>query len=60
MRTNRQQSDLTKKRISDAMKRKHQERGENEKQQTAQKQSNSMKNYWHTIPVPGEKPTENK
>ena len=45
MRTIRNQSEFTKKRISDAMKLKHQQRSETEK-----KQSDSMKDYWKTIP----------
>lgn len=50
MRTIRNQSEFTKKRISDAMKLKHQQRSETEKKQTAEKQSDSMKDYWKTIP----------
>ena len=50
MRTTRNQTEFTKKRISDAMKRKHQQRTETEKQQIAQKQSASMQAYWRTIP----------
>lgn len=54
MRTIRNQSEFTKKRISDAMKLKHQQRTEAEKKQTAEKQSQSMKNYWKTIPTVSE------
>lgn len=54
MRTTRNQSEFTKKRISDAMKLKHQQRTEAEKKQTAEKQSQSMKNYWKTIPTVSE------
>lgn len=54
MRTTRNQSEFTKKRISDAMKLKHQQRTEVEKKQTAEKQSQSMKNYWKTIPTVSE------
>lgn len=50
MRTTRNQSDFTKKRISDTMKLKHQQRSETEKAQTAEKQSTTMKDYWKTIP----------
>ena len=50
MRTTRNQTEFTKKRISDSMKRKHQQRTETEKQQIAQKQSASMQAYWRTIP----------
>ena len=51
MRINREQTPQTKQKISDAMKKKHQERGEEAKQQTAEKQSDSMKNYWRSIPT---------
>lgn len=51
MRTTRNQSEFTKKRISDAMRRKHQQRSQTEKQQTAEKQSKAMKTYWQTIPT---------
>lgn len=51
MRTTRTQSEFTKKRISDAMRRKHQQRSETEKQQTAEKQSAAMKAYWRTVPT---------
>ena len=54
MRTTRNQSEFTKKRISDAMKLKHQQRTEAEKKQTAENQSQSMKNYWKTIPTVSE------
>lgn len=54
MRTTRNQSEFTKKRISDAMKLKHQQRTETEKKQTAEKQSRSMKDYWKTIPTVSE------
>lgn len=54
MRTTRNQSEFTKKRISDAMKLKHQQRTAAEKKQTAEKQSQSMKNYWKTIPTVSE------
>lgn len=50
MRTTRNQTPLTKKKISDAMKQNHQNRGEDEKRQTSEKQSNSMKQYWSSIP----------
>lgn len=50
MRTTRNQTEFTKKRISDAMKRKHQQRTDFEKKQTAAKQSASMQAYWRTIP----------
>lgn len=50
MRTTRNQTEFTKKRISDAMKRKHQQRTDSEKKQTAAKQSASMQAYWRTIP----------
>lgn len=50
MRTVRNLDDLTKKKISDAMKLKHQQKGEEEKKQTAEKQSEAMKNYWKNIP----------
>ena len=56
MRTTRNQTEFTKKRISDSMKRKHQQRTETEKQHIAQKQSASMQAYWRTIPKI--KPTE--
>lgn len=54
MRTTRNQSEFTKKRISDAMKLKHQQRTEAEKKQTVEKQSQSMKNYWKTVPTVSE------
>ncbi len=54
MRTVRNLDDMTKKKISDSMKLKHQQKGEAEKQQTAEKQSESMKTYWKTIPKVGE------
>lgn len=50
MRTTRNQSEFTKKRISDSMRQKHQQRTETEKKQTAEKQSALMKAYWRTIP----------
>ena len=53
-RTTRNQSEFTKKRISDAMKLKHQQRTETEKRATVEKQSQSMKNYWKTIPTVSE------
>ena len=49
-RTVRNLDDLTKQKISNAMKLKHQQRSESEKQQTAEKQSEAMKNYWRRIP----------
>lgn len=57
MRTTRNLDDLTKQKISNAMKLKHQQKGETEKQQTAEKQSEAMKSYWKTIPkVDGNSP----
>lgn len=50
MRTVRNLDDQTKQKISNAMKLKHQQKGEIEKKQTAEKQSEAMKNYWNTIP----------
>lgn len=50
MRTVRNLDDLTKQKISNTMKLKHQQKGEEEKKQTAEKQSEAMKNYWKTIP----------
>lgn len=49
-RTVRNLDDLTKQKISNAMKLKHQQRSESEKRQTAEKQSEAMKNYWRRIP----------
>lgn len=50
MRTVRNLDDQTKQKISNAMKLKHQQKSETEKKQTAEKQSEAMKNYWNTIP----------
>lgn len=49
-RTVRNLDDMTKQKISNAMKLKHQQRSESEKMQTAEKQSKAMKNYWRRIP----------
>lgn len=49
-RTVRNLDDLTKQKIRNAMKLKHQQRSESEKRQTAEKQSEAMKNYWSRIP----------
>lgn len=49
-RTVRNLDDLTKQKISNAMKLKHQQRSESEKRQTAEKQSEAMKDYWSRIP----------
>lgn len=49
-RTVRNLDDMTKQKISNAMKLKHQQRSESEKRQTAEKQSKAMKNYWRRIP----------
>ena len=51
MRTTRNQTEFTKKRISDAMKVKHQQRTETEKKHISQKQSEAMKAYWQKIPT---------
>lgn len=51
MRTVRNLDDQTKQKISNAMKLKHQQKGEEEKKQTAEKQSEAMKSYWKTIPM---------
>lgn len=57
MRTVRNLDDQTKQKISNAMKLKHQQKGEVEKKQTAEKQSEAMKSYWKTIPkVDGDRP----
>jgi response regulator of citrate/malate metabolism len=50
MRTVRNLTPFTKQRISNAMKTHHQQRSETEKQQTAQKQRDGMRQYWSTIP----------
>lgn len=46
----RQLSEEVKKRISQAMKKFHATRTETQKQKTREKQSQSMKNHWDSIP----------
>lgn len=50
MRTQRQLSEDVKAKISQAMKRFHDNRTETAKQKTREKQSQSMMDYWSTIP----------
>lgn len=50
MRTTRNLSEATKKKISDSIKKKHSQRGIDQKRKIAEKQSKSMQNYWKSIP----------
>lgn len=50
MRTQRQLSEDVKAKISQAMKKFHDNRSETEKQRTREKQSQSMAEYWSTVP----------
>lgn len=50
-RTVRNLTDLTKQKISDSMKTYHQQKGEEEKRTTTEKQSDITKRYWKTIPT---------
>lgn len=51
MRQHRNLDAATRQKISDGMKQHHQQRGEEAKRETAQKQSAAMKNYWRSIPT---------
>lgn len=50
MRTQRQLSEEVKAKISQAMKKFHDNRSETAKQRTREKQSQSMAEYWSTVP----------
>lgn len=53
MRTTRTLSAKTKELISQSMRKYHAARSEKDKSITRQKQSNSLKKYWQTVPVDG-------
>ena len=58
-RIDRSVSDATKKKISDSMKRYHQSQSVEEKRKTNAKRSESIRQYWSTIP-PKREPNQTK
>jgi hypothetical protein len=50
MRTSREVSTSTRQKISQSLKKAHAQKTEQEKQQTRERQSASMRAYWETIP----------